>query len=129
MFYIFGKFISSIRFRRNLILIYHFLIFYAEKDQSDENPVSFDNLTEILSLEEELHGQEVQPVITQPNDLIGNRQQPYVIDEYNTGISNHNVISQTHPPTNNSMYSLTEPKFSASHDFSNQLELPETSGL
>ena len=112
-----------------MILIYHFLIFYTEKDQSDENPVSFDNLTEILSLEEELHGQEVQPVITQPNDLIGNRQQPYVIDEYNTGISNHNVISQTHPPTNNSMYSLTEPKFSASHDFSIQLELPETSGL
>ena len=82
-----------------------------------------------MSLEEKLHGQTGQPVITNPNDIIGNRQQPYVIDEYNTEISNQNVISQAHPPTNNSMYSLTEPKFSASHDLSNQLELPETSGL
>ena len=112
-----------------MILLDNFIIFYIEKDQSDENPVSFDNLTEIVSLEEELHGQTVQPVLTNPNDLISNRQQPYVIDEYNNGKSSQNVISQTHPPTNNSIHPLTEPKFSASHDFSNQSELPETSGL
>ena len=82
-----------------------------------------------MSLEEKLHGQTGQPVITNPNDIIGNRQQPYVIDEYNTEISNQNVISQAHPPTKNSIYSLTEPKFSTSHDLSNQLVLPETSGL